>query len=146
MADIFRLRTWASVRGDHREREREREGGGRRRRRHHSSFSCLPNEAEREPERRGKGRATNLDGPPFVPQSAAERRLRAFWTPWNEPWNAAAGGHSSDSTDGAKERMMIEWGKARQTEREREREREREGGGEEEPDTQRGKEREGGRR
>ena len=48
------------------------------------------------------------------------------------------GGHSSDSTDGAKERMMIEWGKARQ--------REREGDGEEEPDTQRGKGRKEGRR
>ena len=42
-----------------------------------------------------------------------------------------AGGRSSDSTDGAKERMMIEWGKARH----------REGGDgkEGEPDTQRRK-------
>ena len=41
---------------------------------------------------------------------------------------AGAGGRSSDSTDGAKERMMIEWGKARH----------REGGDgkEGEPDTQ----------
>lgn len=30
--------------------------------------------------------------------------------------SGGGGGHSSDSTDGAKERMMIEWGKARQGE------------------------------
>ena len=133
-------------------RGREKRERGRR---HHSSFSCRPKsngserdegkgkkEGRRKREPRKGSEGTNLYGPPFVPQSAAERRPGAFRTPWKEPWNAAvrragADGRSSDSTDGAKERMMIEWGKARH----------REGGDgkEGEPDTQRRKGNEEGR-
>ena len=82
------------------EREREERAGETT-----SFFIFLPSEVEREREGRGQGKegrrkkrgprkgseGTNSYGPPFVPQSAAERRPGAFRTPWSgmEPWNAA---------------------------------------------------------
>ena len=95
----FSSSVFGSGRRETMEREREERAGETT-----SFFIFLPSEVEREREGRGQGKegrrksgprkgseGTNSYGPPFVPQSAAERRPGAFRTPWSgmEPWNAA---------------------------------------------------------
>ena len=133
MADIFRLRTSATGRETIERvggKEVRREGG----RRHHSSFSCLPksNESKKDERRRRKrererkreedrrerrGRKGHkLGWTPFCSTIRKGKKTRRILDPMEriaERGRASGdGGHSSDSTDGAKERMMIEWGKS----------------------------------
>ena len=129
MADIFRLRTSATGR-----ETIERVGGKEGRREATSFFIFLPSEVEREQERREeeeeerqrereedrrerRGRKGHkLGWTPFCSTIRKGKKTRRILDPMEriaERGRASGdGGHSSDSTDGAKERMMIEWGKS----------------------------------